>query len=140
MYHLHRIPALAVAIACVMTADLIGLTGAVATGRASLTDAVASGTPINAPVPFMAVQVLLTAGVLFWRSTAGGRILAAVLAIICLVSAASGFGDGSYGNSSLSAAGVAVQAAIVVPTLTAAVLAARIAVGGRRPQPAVEAA
>jgi hypothetical protein len=140
MHNRHRIPGLAVAVAAFITADVIGLVGAVVTGRASLADAVASGTPLNAPVPFMAVQLLVTAGVLAWRGAVAGRLLAGLLALLCLISVASGFGDGGYGDPTLSAAGVAVQVAIVVPSLAAAALAARLAVAGTRSDEAVEAA
>jgi hypothetical protein len=107
--------------ALVLALDVLGLV--VAGG--DLGHAIVSGTPANAPFPFVAVQALIVAAAV--RHRAG----AAVLTVLCLISVVSGFSDGSYG-ADLSAAERTVQLALVSATAMLGALAVRAAI---RPRP-----
>lgn len=117
----------------VLLADLTGAVVAIATGLHGVGTTIASGTPINAPVPFIVVQTLLAFGAVRAR----GRLTAvpcALLAFLCFVSVASGFGDGSYATD-LSPGERAIQAAIVAPTAVLCVTAALRGVRAMRRRP-----
>ena len=77
---------------------------------------------LAAPLPMIAVQVLLT-----WvavRSQGRGAVVAAgLLATACLVSVASGFFDGGLGNDALSTGLAAYQALLLAVTGAVGVLA-----------------
>ena len=106
--------------AAVLALDVLGLL--VAGGDVG--HAIVSGTPSNAPFPFVAVQALVVAAAL--RHRAG----AAALAALCLVSVVSGFGDGSYA-ADLSAAERVVQLGIVASTALLGAVAVRDAIRPR---------
>jgi hypothetical protein len=102
----------------VLVLDLVGL---IVAGGDDLGSAILSGTPASAPVPFIAVQALMVAAAL--RHRAG----AAALAVLCLVSVVSGFGDGSYA-ADLTAAERVIQLSLVTGTAALGVAAARSAI------------
>ena len=106
--------------AIVLAFDVLGLV--IAGGDVG--HAIVSGTPTNAPFPFVAVQALAVAAAL--RHRAG----AAVLAALCIVSVVSGFGDGSF-TADLSAAERIVQIGIVAATTLLGAAAARTAIRPR---------
>jgi hypothetical protein len=106
--------------AAVLALDVLGLL--VAGGDVGR--AIVSGTASNAPFPFVAVQALAVAAAI--RHRAG----AALLAALCVVSAVSGFADGSYA-ADLSAVERTVQLALVSVTAILGALAAWQAVRPR---------
>jgi hypothetical protein len=107
--------------AIVLAFDVLGL---IVAGSDDLGRAIVSGSPANAPFPFVAVQALMVAAAL--RHRAG----AAALTVLCLVSVVSGFGDGSY-VADLSAAERVIQLGIVASTAALGVAAARAAIRPR---------
>jgi hypothetical protein len=112
-----RIPSLPAALCGVLAFDALGFAVAVGSGMEDAGTAVVNGTPINAPLPFVCVQVLLTFAAL------RHRFAAAVLALLCAVSVFSGVADGSYAES-LTAGERAIQIGIVAATVLLGVLAA----------------
>jgi hypothetical protein len=115
----------------VLALDVAGLVVALATGSHDLGEALVTGTPINAPFTFVAVQALAVLAAL--RHRAGAALLAALSA----VSVISGFADGSYG-AALGAGELAIQLGIVAATVALGALAAVAAVRPRaRAVPAV---
>ena len=96
----------------------------VISGRASVRQAVLTGTPLNAPLPFVAVQALVLAAARPGRRTTTAA--SAAVAALGAVSIASGFFDGGYAaegyNLSLPERGI--QAAIVAATAGMTVAAA----------------
>jgi hypothetical protein len=102
----------------VLALDLLGL---IVAGGDDLGSAIVSGTVASAPVPFIAVQALMVAAALRYRAAG------AALAVLCLVSVVSGFGDGSYA-ADLTAAERVIQIGIVTGTAALGVVAARSAV------------
>ena len=116
---------LLVAAAAVFAADVAGFLVAITTGLSGVSHAIVSGTSINAPAPFVVVQMTIAGLAVAYRGRIGGTIAAALLVPLCLVSVLSGFADGSFGDSALGAGDVAVQAAIVVATAALGTLAAR---------------
>jgi hypothetical protein len=119
--------------AFVLAADVLGAIVAVAGGLEGAGTAVVSGTPINAPAPFVAVQAL---ALLAAARTADRRaaVPTALLALLCGVSVASGFGDGSYA-ASLSVLERAVQGAVVAGTAALGLAALARAVRAARRAP-----
>jgi hypothetical protein len=107
----------------VLALDLLGLTVALATGT-DLGHALITGTSINAPFTFVAVQALIVLAAT--RHRAG----AIVLAVLCTISIASGFSDGSFADD-LSAAERAIQIALVAATAALGAFAVRAALGRR---------
>lgn len=112
--------------ALVVALDLAGLAVRVASGAEPLREAVLIGTPLNAPLPFVLAQGLAVAAAS--RHRAG----AAVLVLLCAVSAISGVADGSYA-AALTAGERALQVALIAFTLALLAVAAARAV---RPRPA----
>src|SRR4051794_34291465 len=99
----HLLPAFV----AVLAADLTGLAVAIATNLDGLGHALVSGTPINAPLPFVTVQALVVVAAA--RATGRvARVAAGALAVLCAISVTSGFGDGSYGYDGLTAAQVTI--------------------------------
>jgi hypothetical protein len=102
----------------VLALDLLGL---IVAGGDDLGSAIVSGTVASAPVPFIAVQALMVA------AAPRHRAAGAALAVLCLVSVVSGFGDGSYA-ADLTAAERIIQISIVTCTAALGVAAARRAI------------
>jgi hypothetical protein len=111
--------------AVVLAFDALGLVVTLATGADDLGHALAIGTPINAPLPFVAVQALFALAAVRYRAAA------AVLAVLCLVSVVSGASDGSYA-ADLATGERTIQVGIVAATAALGALAARTAI---RPRP-----
>jgi len=108
--------------AAVVLADLAGLIVAVAGGLNDLGTAIVSGTYVNAPFPFVAVQALVVLAAV--RAPGRWAVAAsALLAAACGVSVASGFSDGSYG-ADLTVLEQAVQAVLVALTVALGLAAA----------------
>ena len=108
--------------AIVLVFDLLGLIVALATGT-DLGHALVTGTSINAPFTFVAVQALIV------LAATRHRVGAAVLAVLCTISVVSGFSDGSYADD-LAAYERAIQVALVAATAALGAFAARRAVVG----------
>src|SRR5262249_47508387 len=106
-------PSLAGAAAAVLAADVAGLVVATATGLSGVSGAIVSGTSINAPAPFVVVQMTIAGLAVAYRGRIGGTIAAGLLVPLCLASILSGFADGSFGDSALGTGEIAVQAAVV---------------------------
>lgn len=100
--------------AIVLAFDVLGL---IVAGSDDLGHALVSGTPYNAPFPFVAVQALVVAAAL------RHRVAAAVLTALCVISVVSGFSDGSYA-ADLSAVERIIQLGIVSATSVLALAAA----------------
>ena len=111
--------------------DLVGGLLAVAAGVNTWAEAWWTDALLAAPVPMIAVQVVLT--LVAVRSTSWFAVSAAVLlALACLVSVVSGFFDGGLGNDALTPALSAYQVFLLVVTAVVGVLAALRAVELRR--------
>jgi hypothetical protein len=117
-------PLLAAA-AAVLAADVAGFVVATTTGLSGVAHAVVSGTSINAPAPFVLVQMTIAGLAVAYRGHVGGTVAATLLVPLCLVSILSGFADGSFGDSALGAGDIAAQALIVTATAVLGALAAR---------------
>jgi hypothetical protein len=111
--------------AAVLALDVLGLAITLAAGNEDLVHTLTVGTPINAPFTFVAVQALAVLAAT--RHRAG----AAVLAVLCLVSLASGAFDGAYATG-LAAGERVVQLAIVAATALLGAAAAHAAIRPRR--------
>jgi hypothetical protein len=116
---------IAAAAAAVLAADIAGFVVATATGLTGVTTAIVSGTSINAPAPFVVVQMTVAGLAAAYRGRLGGTVAAGLLVPLCLVSIGSGFTDGSFGDAALTGGDVAVQVWIVVATAALGALAAR---------------
>ena len=110
--------------AIVLALDVAGLAVTLIAGEENLGQALVVGTPINAPFTFVAVQALIVLAAT--RHRAG----AAVLAVLCTVSVASGFFDSSF-SSDLTVAERTLQLALVAATAVLGAYAARAAVRPR---------
>lgn len=122
-----RLPRLLQAYLLVALADLVGAVVAIATGLASASHTLISGTAINAPFPFLAGQLAIAALAASRPRRPIGTAAAALLIILGSMSVLSGFGDASYSNSALTAAERAIQLSIVTATaLTVAAAAAQV--------------
>ena len=119
-----RLPRLIQAYLLVAVADVVGAIVAVATGLASTGHTLVSGTAINAPFPFLAGQLAVAAVAVSRRHRNIGAAAAAVLIVVGALSVLSGFGDGSYSHSALTAGDRAIQLTIVIATAFTVVLAA----------------
>jgi hypothetical protein len=118
---------LAVAMAALVLTDLVGGLLAVAAGVNTWAEAWWTDALLAAPVPMVAVQVLLSA--IAVRSSGRAAVPAAVLlALACLVSVVSGFFDGGLGNDALTPALSAYQVFLLVVTAVVGALAAARAV------------
>ena len=106
------------AVAALLVTDLAGGLLAVASDVNTWSEAWGGKALLAAPLPMIAVQVLLTWAAV--RGRARGAVVAAgLLATACLVSVASGFFDGGLGNDALSTGLAAYQ--VLLLTVTGAV-------------------
>ena len=123
-------PHLGLAVGVLLLTDLAGGLLAVASDVNTWDEAWGGKALLAAPLPMIAVQVLLT-----WvavRSQGRGAVVAAgLLATACLVSVASGFFDGGLGNDALSPGLAAFQALLLAVTGAVGVLALLRATRGR---------
>jgi hypothetical protein len=95
---------------------LAGIGLALGSDLASLGEAIANGSKVNAPLPIIAAQLLGGAISLRARSR-GARIGGAVLLLAaCTLSLAAAMADGDLGHDGLSGLQVAYQCAIVAVT------------------------
>jgi hypothetical protein len=104
----------------VLAFDLLGLL----VTSDSFGHAVVSGTAINAPIPFVAVQALIVLAATRYRAAA------VFLGLLCAVSVLSGFSDGSY-SADLAAGERIIQLGIVASTLLLGATALRTAIRPR---------
>ncbi len=110
--------------AIVLALDVAGLAVTLIAGNEELGHALVIGTPINAPFTFVAVQALIVLAAT--RHRAG----AAVLAVLCTVTVASGVFDSSF-TSDLTVAERTLQLALVAATAVLGAYAARTAIRPR---------
>lgn len=116
--------------AAVLALDVLGVTVSVLSNAEGLGDALLNGTPINAPVTFVAVQAVVVLAATRYRAGA------AILAPLCALSVLSGLFDGAYATD-LATGERAIQLGIVVSTVALGACALRLAV---RPIPRTRAA
>jgi hypothetical protein len=110
---------LVVAVAVLLVTDLVGGVLAVGADVNTWGEAWGGDALLAAPLPMIAVQVVLT-----WLAVRrGSRIAAGLLATACLVSVASGFFDGGLGNDELSPGLAAFQVLLLTVTGAVGVLA-----------------
>ena len=109
-------PVLETAFAGVVAADVVGFLVMVKSRRATVRQALLTGTPLNAPLPFVAVQALVLAAAR--PGTRTSTAASATVAALGAVSIASGFFDGGYAAEGydLSVAERGIQGAIVAAT------------------------
>jgi hypothetical protein len=116
-----RLPQLLAALAVLY---LAGIALALSGDLASLGDAIANGSKVNAPFPIIAVQLI--GGVVAWRATGKARTIGAILLLAaCTLSLAAVALDGDLGSQGLSAAQVAYQLLITAATAATWLLALR---------------
>lgn len=117
---------LAAAVAGLLAADALGAIVSLATGLDGPGHLLGSGSPLCAPPPLIAVQLLAALAAL----AAGRRAALAggvVLALACSLSLAAAASDGDLGRAGLSPAEVGVQVLIVAATaVTLLLVLARI--------------
>jgi hypothetical protein len=109
-------------VAVLLATDLVGGLLAVASDVNTWGEAWGGDALLAAPLPMIAVQVLLTWGAVRGRGR-GAVVAAGLLATACLVSVASGFFDGGLGNDALSTALAAYQALLLTVTGAVGVVA-----------------
>ena len=117
------LPRLAQAYAVVAAADLTGLAVSATTGLTTLKHSLLNGSAINAPIPFLAVQLAIGATAILWSRRRVGVLAAAALAILGAVSVLSGFADGSYSSITLTTPQRAIQLTLVAATALTVVFA-----------------
>ncbi len=126
-----RVEPIVPALVALLAADLVGGLLAVSAGVNTWGQAWGSKALLAAPVPMIAVQLLLT--VLAVRSTRWkAAVPAGLLAAACLVSVVSGFFDGGIGNDELTPALAVYQLFLLAVTAVVGVLAARRAAAALR--------
>jgi len=108
--------------AALVAVDLAGGLLAVAADVNTWAEAWSGDALLAAPVPMIAVQVLLT-WVAATRRGRGAIVAAGALALACLVSVVSGFFDGGLANDSLDGPLVAFQVFLLLVTGTVGGLA-----------------
>ncbi len=122
---------LRLSMAALLVLDLVGGLLAVAAGVNTWGEAWGGEALLAAPLPMIALQVLLT-----WVATRSDRVsavvAAALLSVACLVSVASGFFDGGIGNDELTPGLAAFQLLLLAMTAATGLLAARRAVDAHR--------
>src|SRR5689334_20595414 len=116
-----RLPYLLAALGALYVAGiLLALSG----DLASLDDAIANGSKLNAPFPIIAVQLI--GGVIAVRGKGRAAIIGAILLLAaCTLSLSAAAFDGDIGAQGLSAGQVAYQLLIAATTATTWVLAVR---------------
>jgi hypothetical protein len=103
---------------------LAGIALALSGDLASLGDAIANGSKVNAPLPIIAVQLL--SGAVAVRAKGRPALIGAILLLAaCTLSLAAAAFDGDLGSQGLSAGQVAYQLLITATTATTWVLAVR---------------
>jgi len=101
-----------------------GIALALSGDLASLGDAIANGSKVNAPFPIITVQLI--GGAIAVRATGKGRTAGAILLLAaCTLSLAAVAFDGDLGSQGLSSGQVAYQLLIAATTATTWVLAVR---------------
>jgi hypothetical protein len=110
------------AVGVLLVTDVAGGLLAVAADVNTWSEAWGGKALLAAPLPMIAVQVLLT-WVAVRRQGRGAVIAAGLLATACLVSVASGFFDGGLGNDALSPGLAAFQVLLLAVTGAVGVLA-----------------
>jgi hypothetical protein len=116
-----RLPHLLAALAALYVA---GIVLALSGDLASLGDAIANGSKVNAPLPIIAVQLL--GGVIAVRAKGRAALIGAILLLAaCTLSLAAVALDGDLGSQGLSAGQVAYQLLIAAVTAATWVLAVR---------------
>jgi hypothetical protein len=116
----------------VAASDVVGVIIAIQTGLAHPGRAIGSGSHINGPLPFLAVQLAIVTVATVCRERRLGTLAAALLVVIGAASVLSGFGDGSY-TAALTVTQRAVQIALVTATiLTVPVAAAQVIAATQR--------
>jgi hypothetical protein len=125
---------LGAAMALLVLTDLAGGLLAVASGVNTWGEAWSGDALLAAPLPMIALQLLLTC-LAVRRPGRMATVASALLAAACLVSAISGFFDGGLGNDELSGGLVAFQVFLLAVTAAVGVLAALRAVESRRSAP-----
>ena len=128
-------PVLESASAGVVAADVLGSSVMVGTRRASVREAVLTGTPLNAPLAFVALQAVVLAAARPGRRTTTAT--SATVAALGAVSIASGFFDGGYAAEgyNLSLPERSIQGAIVAATAVTTIAAATRLIGPRATEP-----
>jgi hypothetical protein len=119
-----RVEPIVPALVALVAADLVGGLLAVSAGVNTWGEAWGSEALLAAPLPMIAVQVLLTAlavRLTGWKAAVPAGLLAAA----CLVSVVSGFFDGGIGNDELTPALSAYQLFLLSVTAVVGVLAGR---------------
>jgi hypothetical protein len=120
-------------VAALIGLDLVGGALAIAAGVNTPTQAWSAEATLAAPVPMMVAQVVL-AGCAARYGDRRGAVAAGLLAVACLVSAASGFFDGQLGRADLPVELRAAQLCLVAATVAVGALAtARLVRLLRRP-------
>jgi len=114
--------ALVGAVGVLMVTDLVGGLLAVASDVNTWGEAWGGEALLAAPLPMIAVQVLLTWAAVRGRGR-GSVVAAGLLATACLVSVASGFFDGGLGNDALSTGLAAYQGLLLTVTGVVGVVA-----------------
>ena len=140
MLVLSRMPRLAQAYVLVAVFDVVGAVVAAAAGLGSAERAIVSGTPINAPIPFLAVQLTVVALATAFAQRRAGTAAAALLVALGSVSVVSGFGDGSFART-LTMPERAIQIGLVAATASTVLFAlGQVKSAVRRPRAAATAA
>ncbi|MGI8631395.1 MAG: hypothetical protein ACR2NA_02445 [Solirubrobacterales bacterium] len=121
MHVLRCLPLLLLATLGVVTFDLVGLVVALATGRDPFTG---EGTPISAPLPFVGVQLLVTAAALIAPWSRVRAFAAGAIVLLGALSVGAGFTDGSYA-ADLTVAERAIQVGLIGFTVAWALAGAR---------------
>src|SRR5262245_513330 len=116
-----RLPSLLATLAALY---LAGIALALSGDLASLGDAIANGSKVNAPLPIIAVQLL--GGAVALRATGKARTIGTILLLAaCTLSLAAVALDGDLGSQGLSSGQVAYQLVITAATAATWVLAVR---------------
>src|SRR4051812_38002981 len=109
---------------------ILGVALALSGDLASLGEAIANGSKVNAPLPIIVVQ--LVGGAVAVRAKGRPAIIGAILLLAaCTLSLAAVAFDGDLGSDGLSAGQVAYQVLITATTATTWVLAVRRITGRR---------
>ncbi len=110
------------AVGALLVTDVVGGLLAVASDVNTWGEAWGGRALLAAPLPMIAVQLLLTWAAVHGRGR-GAAAASGLLATACLVSVASGFFDGGLGNDALTPGLAAYQVLLLTVTGTVGVLA-----------------
>jgi len=114
------------ALGALATLYLAGIALAVAAGLATVGEAIANGSKLNAPLPLLTVQLLSGVVAVRARGRRTARVAAGVLLAACTLSLAAAAFDGDVAAPGLSSGQVAYQAVITAVTAITWLLAARV--------------